>query len=128
MSLYRIPVVKNITEYVEIGDCWVAMDDGEVLIGLLPSVADDVGEITFVDQIPMGKVLSKDGVIGILETSKKGDWPFKSPLTCQVTNFNVKLNRKPNLVKDSPFVDGWVIRCRISGFNSLSELGEIKKL
>jgi glycine cleavage system H protein len=116
----------NINEYVEINDCWVSVEDGEFYIGLLPSIVSELGSITYVDQIPMGKVLSKDGVIGILETGNKGDWPLKSPVVGQVTKFNTKLNRKPNLVSDDTIGDGWIIRCKIPSINNLSELGEIK--
>lgn len=114
----------NITEYLEIDDCWVGVADSEFYVGIKPSVVTELGEITFVDQIPMGKVLSKGGVVGIIESSNKGDWPFKSPVTGQVNKFNTKLNRKPNLVCDDPKGEGWIVRITIPGITSLAELSE----
>ncbi len=113
----------SINEYIEIDDCWVGIVDSEFYIGIKSSVISELGDITFVDQIPMGKVISKGGVIGIIETSKKGDWAFKSPVTGQVNKFNTKLNKKPELACGSPEDEGWIIRCTIPGISSLAELG-----
>lgn len=118
----------EVKEYVEIDDCWVSCDAGEYYIGLLPITVEKLGSVSYVDQIPMGKVITRDGVIGVIETEKAGDWPMKSPITGQVTKFNTRLNRKPNLVNDSTIGDGWIVRCKLPRVNNLSELGEVKKL
>jgi len=117
--------VSKIESFVEVDDCWIAKSDNVYLIGLLPSISDKLGEVTFVDRIPIGKQLSKNNVIGVLETSKSGDWPLKSPITGIVTAFNDKLNRNPGLVCSSPFEDGWIVKCQISEIMELTELGQI---
>ncbi len=116
----------EVKEYTELGDFWVSAEDGEFYIGLLPAVVAKLGKISFVDQIPMGKVISQDGVIGVIETEKAGDWLMKSPITGQVTKFNTRLNRKPELVNKNPIGEGWIVRCRIPKVDKLSQLGEVK--
>ncbi len=108
------------------GGCWVAQIGPDFVLGLLPETAQGLGQITFVDQIPMGKVLSIGGIVGVLETTNHGDWLLKSPINAQVTAFNYKLNKTPNLVATSPMDDGWIIKCKIQNVLSLDQLGETK--
>lgn len=119
--------VSDVQSYVEIDSCWISQIGSDFVLGLLPQTAQKLGKITFIDQIPIGKLLSKGGIIGVLETSIIGDWLLKSPINAQVTAFNYKLNKIPNLIATSPFCDGWIIKCKTNSILTLAQLGEIKQ-
>lgn len=118
--------VNNIELYIEIDDCWVGQCGPEFYIGLLPSTMDKIGNVTFVDRIPIGKILSKGAIIGILETSKLGDWPLKSPVNALVLAFNDKLNKNPSLCIASDMDENWIVKCKVQGISTISDLGEAK--
>lgn len=118
--------MNNFQTYVEIDGCWISQVGNDFFIGLCQLVVSELGNITFVDRIPIGKLLSKGSVVGIIETSGKGDWHFKSPVDAQVTGFNDKLGKTPGLVCSSPIEDGWIIKCKLPQNQTLDSLGEVK--
>ena len=124
-ALFRICSV-SFNEYVEIDGCLILENQSEFYIGVTKDVKDRLGQVTFVDTIPIGKVLSKGGIIGIVESSCAGEWPMKSPVDAVVTRFNDRLIKKPELFGTTP-EEGWIVRCKLKGVNSISELGEVKK-
>lgn len=116
----------SFNEYVEIDGCLIFENQSEFFVGVAKDVKDKLGQVTFVDTIPIGKHLTKGGIIGIVESSSSGEWPMKSPVDAVVTRFNDRLIKKPELFGTTP-EDGWIVRCKIKGVNSISELGEVKK-
>lgn len=115
----------TIEKYVELDDCWIYEGQGEFFISVSPQVKEKLGKVSFVDTIPMGKVMTKGSVIGIVECSTCGEWPMKSPVDAIVTRFNDRLIRNPDLFGATP-EDGWIVRCKIKGAAAISELGEVK--
>ncbi len=118
--------MNNFQVYVEIDGCWISQVGNDFFIGLNSEVVAELGNVTFVDRIPIGKVLSKGSVVGIIETSNKGDWHFKSPIDAQVIGFNDKLNKTPCLVCNSPTDEGWIVKCKLPQNQTLDSLGEVK--
>lgn len=116
----------SFNEYVELDGCLVFENQGEFFVGVCSQTKEKLGKVTFVDTIPIGKVLTKGGIIGIIESASIGEWPLKSPVDAVVSRFNEKLIKKPELFGCSPD-EGWIVRCKIKGVNSISELGEVKK-
>jgi glycine cleavage system H lipoate-binding protein len=112
-------------EYVTMDDCWVYEGQNEFFISVCPEMKEKLGNVTFVDTIPIGKVLNKGGIIGIIECSNNGEWPMKSPVDAIVTRFNDRLIKKPELFGTTP-EDGWIVRCKIKGVSELAQLGEVK--
>jgi len=61
-----------------------------------------------------------------LETSKLGDWPLKSPVNALVLAFNDKLNKNPSLCTTSDMDENWIVKCKVQGISTISDLGEAK--
>jgi glycine cleavage system H lipoate-binding protein len=114
-----------VEKYIELEDCWIYEGHDEFFIAVSPLTKEKLGKVSFVDTIPMGKVIHKGSVIGIVECENCGEWPMKSPVDAIVTSFNDRLIRKPDLFGAAP-EDGWIVRCKIKGVASISDLGEVK--
>lgn len=112
-------------EFVELDDCLIYESGNEFLISVCPTVREKLGKVTFVDTIPIGKVLTKGGIIGIVESCGSGEWPMKSPVDGIVTRFNDRLIRNPDNF-GATLEDGWIVRCKIKGVSTITDLGEVK--
>ena len=100
---------------------WVRVEDSEGTVGISDYAQDQLGDIVYVDLPPVGtqvKLLEKFGEI----ESVKAVSDLYSPLTGEVVAVNQMLAEKPELVNQSPYGDGWMIRVR------LSDPGELDKL
>ncbi len=87
---------------------WVKLlEDGTVKVGL-----DDVGQalakrILFIRFKKEGAKVVKGKALGVLESAK---WvgPIVSPISGTIIKINEQLKKKPSLVNDDPYGEGWI--------------------
>ena len=100
---------------------WLKVDDSVGTVGITEFAQDQLGDIVYVD-LPAGgtqvRYLEKFGEI----ESVKAVSELFSPVTGEVVEVNTALTDSPQLVNDSPFQDGWMLKVR------LSEPAEVNKL
>jgi len=84
------------------------LEDGTVKIGL-----DDVGQtlakkILFVRIRKPGTKVPKGKALAVLESAK---WtgPVPSPLSGEIVAVNEEIKKKPKLINEDPYGDGWII-------------------
>lgn len=88
---------------------WVRARDNVVTAGVTEFVADQLGEIGFVE-LPYAGELFKSGVsIGRI-TSDSSSSALRMPVLGKVTEINRALTAKPGLVSSDPYGDGWMFR------------------
>jgi len=89
---------------------WVSFnEDGTALIGISEFAAESLGDIVFVDLPEVGSKLTQFDKMGEIE-SVKAVSDLYSPLSGVVTEINQTLISKPELVNESPFDVGWMLR------------------
>ena len=100
---------------------WVRVEDTIGTVGITDYAQDQLGDIVFVDLPAAGAVVSQMQKFGEIE-SVKAVSELYSPVTGDVAEVNTTLADRPELVNDSPYGEGWMLRIR------LSEPGEIEHL
>ena len=109
---------------------WVKDEDGQVSIGITDHAQDALGEIVFVELPKVGDVLERSPIFGAVESTKSVS-DLYSPLAGTVSEVNVLVENEPDLVNQSPYGEGWMIKINLSNNRDLDTLlgpEEYKKL
>ena len=98
---------------------WVSFnEDGTALIGISEFAAESLGDIVFVDLPEVGSKLTQFDKMGEIE-SVKAVSDLYSPLSGIVKEINQTLIAKPELVNESPFDAGWMLRIQPEGLEEV---------
>ena len=100
---------------------WVRVEDGVGTVGITDYAQDQLGDIVYLDLPSPGATLSRFERMGEIESVKAVSELF-SPLSGEIVEVNVALAEKPELVNDSPYGEGWIMKVR------LTDDGEVEKL
>ena len=100
---------------------WVRLEDGIGAIGITEYAQEQLGDIVFVDLPAVGATVSQLEKFGEIESVKAVSELF-SPVSGEVMEANAALADKPQLVNESPYDEGWMIRVRLSEPSELSGL------
>ncbi|RLC19110.1 MAG: glycine cleavage system protein GcvH [Deltaproteobacteria bacterium] len=104
---------------------WVKLSDGIVTIGINDYAQDQLGEIVFVELPETGDTFEKDDEFGSVE-SVKAVSEIYMPVAGEITEINEGLEDAPELVNESCYDDGWIIKVKpddISQFEALLDKG-----
>jgi len=100
---------------------WLRLQDGIATVGITDYAQDQLGDIVFVELPPPGKQLTQLAVFGEIE-SVKAVSELYSPVSGEVVESNAALAGKPELVNDSPYGEGWIIKVRLTAESEIDEL------
>ena len=104
---------------------WAKLSDGVVTIGINDYAQDQLGEIVFVELPETGDTFEKDDEFGSVE-SVKAVSEIYMPVAGEITEINEALEDAPELVNESCYDDGWIIKVKpddISQFEALLDKG-----
>lgn len=94
--------------------------DGNILVGITDYAAKMLHDIVYVTLPAEGGALTKDKVLGQVESVKTVSDVF-SPVSGTVLRSNDRLTREPEIVSSSPYEDGWMLEVKASDFDSESK-------
>ena len=104
---------------------WAKQDGDTVTIGINDYAQDQLGEIVFVELPENGDTFDKDDEFGSVE-SVKAVSEIYMPVAGEITEINEGLEDAPELVNESCYNDGWIIKVKaadISQFEALLDKG-----
>ncbi len=100
---------------------WVRLENGVGVVGITDYAQDQLGDIVYVQLPAAGAQVSYMGKFGEIESVKAVSELF-SPVSGQVVEANALLAEKPELVNESPYGEGWMIRVRLNDPGELDRL------
>lgn len=101
---------------------WVRVEsDGEVVVGITDFAAESLGDVVFVELPEVGADLTQFEKMGEIE-SVKAVSDLYSPVSGTITERNDSVIDSPELVNDSPYDSGWMLRVELSDSNELDRL------
>ncbi len=101
---------------------WVRLeDDGSVVIGITDHAQEALGELVYVEQPEDGATLAKGDACVVVESVKAASDVY-APVSGTLTETNSALADEPELVNQSPYEDGWLVRMNPSDKAELDEL------
>lgn len=95
--------------------------DGEIAtVGISAFAIDQLGDIVFLELPEVGTAVEKGESFGTVESVKAVE-DLKSPVTGTVIEANVEMVDAPEKLADDPYIEGWLIKVRVSDSGSLDD-------
>lgn len=94
-------------------DEWIRVDGGEATVGITDFAQDQLSDIVYLQLPDVGSTFTRKEPFGEIE-SVKAISDLRAPVSGEVTATNDGLMDSPELVNASPYVDGWLIRIRLT--------------
>jgi glycine cleavage system H protein len=99
-------------------------------IGITFHAQDALGDVVYVEIPQLGKEFIAHAEFGVVESVKSVSSLF-APVSGKVVDRNPALDAKPQLVNESPYDQGWIIKIEMTDpaeLNNLLSAAEYKKL
>ena len=101
---------------------WVRLEsDGIAVVGITDFAAESLGDVVFVELPDVGSSLTQFEKMGEIE-SVKAVSDLYSPVSGTITERNDSVMDSPELVNDSPYDSGWMLRVNLSDSAELDKL------
>ena len=100
---------------------WIKIDGNTALVGITDFAQSELGDIVFIEVETIGEDLNKNEVFGTVEAVKTVSDLF-IPVSGKVLEFNSALEDNPELVNESPYEEGWIVKMEISNLDEISDL------
>tara|TARA_B100000886_G_scaffold97666_1_gene64791 strand:- start:551 stop:931 length:381 start_codon:yes stop_codon:yes gene_type:complete len=104
---------------------WIKIDGNTALVGITDFAQSELGDIVFIEVETIGEDLNKNEVFGTVEAVKTVSDLF-IPVSGKVLEFNSALEDNPELVNESPYEEGWIVKMEISNLDEITELLDSK--
>ena len=92
---------------------WVMVEEEIAVIGISDFAQDALGDVVFVELPEVGVVLEAGKAFGVVE-SVKAVSDIYAPISGTVEEINEELVEAPEIINTSPYVDGWMIKIRMT--------------
>ncbi|MBF0230818.1 MAG: glycine cleavage system protein GcvH [Desulfamplus sp.] len=118
----------NLPENLKYSDSheWAGVEGDVVTIGIDDYAQDQLGEVVFVEVPEVGATFSKGDQFGTVE-SVKAVSEIYTPVSGEVVAVNESLADAPELVNNSPYENGWIMKVKANDLSALaSELKNLK--
>ena len=93
----------------------------EAVVGVTDFAQDQLGDVVYLDLPAEGDEVSAGARFGEIESVKTVS-DLYAPVSGEVVAVNGELEEQPELVNDSPYEEGWLIRVRLADEGELGEL------
>ena len=101
---------------------WVRIEpDGSATMGITEFAQDSLGDVVFLELPEAGTEVTQSKPFGEIE-SVKAVSELVSPVSGSVTARNDEVVEKPELVNESPYGDGWLLKVNVSDGTDMSKL------
>ncbi|MEC8175895.1 MAG: glycine cleavage system protein GcvH [Bacteroidota bacterium] len=104
---------------------WISIDGDVATVGITDFAQSELGDIVYVEVDTIDEYLNKDDVFGTVEAVKTVSDLF-IPVSGEILEFNESLNDNPELINESPYDEGWIIKMKVENSDQLIELLDSK--
>jgi len=117
VTIMEVPASLKYTKDHE----WIRVEGEEAYVGITDFAQGELGDIVYVEIETEGDTLSLGDVFGTVEAVKTVSDLFM-PITGKVLEVNPELEAAPELVNESPYDKGWMIKISIDNPTELDAL------
>jgi glycine cleavage system H protein len=100
---------------------WIRQEGEIAFVGITDYAQGELGEIVFVDIPTTGETLEAGEVFGTVEAVKTVSDLFL-PVAGEVLEVNGELDSRPELVNESPYEAGWLVKIKPANPDELQTL------
>jgi len=103
---------------------WVMVEGDVVTIGITDFAQDQLGDVVFVELPEVGEQLQSGKPFGVVESVKAVSDVY-APVTGEVVEVNDNLPEDPEMINNSPYDEGWMLKIKLSDPTQLDELMDV---
>ena len=100
---------------------WISIDGNVATIGITDFAQSELGDIVYVDLEDIGSEFDQDEVFGSVEAVKTVSDLFM-PIKGKVIEHNEELEDSPQLINESPYEKGWMIKVEVANPSDMDSL------
>ncbi len=101
---------------------WLLIKDEVATIGVTDHAQEALGDIVYLGDFPEPEdAVDREDVIGVVESVKATSDIF-SPVTGVIVEVNEELDDAPELVNESPYEDGWIIKIKMTEPDEMEDM------
>lgn len=104
---------------------WVSLDGDIATIGVTDFAQDQLGDVVFVELPEVGEQLQSGKPFGVVESVKAVSDVY-APVSGEVVEINDALPDDPELINNSPYEEGWMLKIRLSSPAELEDLMSVE--
>ena len=91
---------------------WVLLDGKIATVGITDYAQSELGDIVYLDVDTLGQHLNIESIFGSVEAVKTVS-DLYMPVSGKITELNSNLESNPELLNQSPYDEGWIIKVEI---------------
>jgi len=100
---------------------WIRLEGNSACVGITDYAQSELGEIVFIDVETVCETVEQGQVFGSIEAVKTVS-DLLMPVSGEVLELNANLEDHPELVNNSPYEEGWIIKVKLSDPAELDKL------
>ena len=100
---------------------WLLENNGIATVGITDFAVESLGDIVFIELPEQGTEIQQFTTFGEVESVKAASEIY-TPISCEIIEVNDKLETEPELLNNSPYENGWLIKVKISDPSEIEKL------
>jgi glycine cleavage system H protein len=100
---------------------WLLENNGIATVGITDFAVESLGDIVFIELPEQGTEIRQFTTFGEVESVKAASEIY-TPISGEIIEVNDKLETEPELLNNSPYEDGWLIKVKISDPSEIEKL------
>jgi len=116
--------VRDGLRYTEAHE-WLKIQNNITIIGITDHAQAELTDIVFVELPEIGKEVKKGEELCVVESVKSVSEIY-SPISGKVIDVNKKLEDSPEVINESPYDDGWLVKLEIEDKSEIDSLLDTK--
>jgi glycine cleavage system H protein len=100
---------------------WLRVEAGEGTVGITGFASEALGDVVYVELPDIGEKFQQGKPFGSVESVKSVNELF-IPVSGEIVAVNTNLVDAPELVNNSPYEDGWMIKLKITSKTEVDAL------
>ena len=100
---------------------WIEKSDDLLIVGITDFAQNQLGDIVSIELPQVGSSFKQNEAMAIVD-SVKASSDILCPVDAEVIQVNEKLLENPELINQSPFSDGWIVKIKPENSQQLDSL------
>jgi len=100
---------------------WIEKSDQIIIVGITEFAQDQLGDIVSIELPQVGSSFKQNDVMAIID-SVKASSDIYCPADGEISETNEKLLEHPELINQSPYKEGWIVKIKPSNPEQIDSL------
>lgn len=111
--------------YYTKNDEWIRLEGEIGIVGITDYAQDKLGDIVYIEEAPVGKIVSKEEKVITIESVKAAS-DIYAPASGEIIEMNKNAVSNPAIVNSDPYGEGWLYKIKISNLDEVNDLMDSK--